>query len=537
MTALQEELRLAGVHRLGLLSPLLEERFTRITDIACRLLRVPKANVNLVDADRLWPLTSSGPADADLTREASLCTYVVQDRAPVVVTDVASSERFRDCRLLVGDRPVRSYLGWPLFDQNEVLVATLCVFDVKERHWSPEDQRALAQLAGWAELELCHEQVQKQLAQGARAQRLSDSVIASAGEGICGIDLEGRVTRVNAAAGRITGWAPGDLVGMPFHETLHGRRPDGSHYPADECALRQSLRQGVRVARVDDVYWRKDGIPFPTRLSLAPIVEEDGAVTGAVTVFEDVTAQRELEKLKENFVSVVSHELRTPLTSLRGSLGLLASGVAGDLPPDAAEMVGIAATNTDRLVRLVGELLDLERLGAGVLPLDRARNDVADIVRQAVTSVAALAAEAHVEVRADVTAGHAWCDSDRIVQVLVNLLGNAVKFSPPGSVVALTARPYGQSLRFDVADTGRGIPPDKLEHIFDRFAQVHVDNGKSGGGTGLGLAIARSIVQSHGGTIEVSSSEQRGTCFRVTVPQRNRKTPATGNAARRKTDG
>jgi len=536
MSALQEELRLAAVHRLGLLDRPPEERFTRITDIACRLLRVPKANVNLVDAHRLWPLTSSGPADGHLTREASLCTYVVQDRAPVLVHDIVLSERFHDFRLLVGDRPLRSYLGHPLFDQDAVLVATLCVFDVQPRHWSPEDQHTLAQLAAWAELELSHEQVQQQLAQGARAQRLSDSVIASAGEGICGIDLDGRITSANAAAGRITGWAPDDLVGMPFHETLHGRRPDGSHYPADECALRHTLEQGISVGVADDVYWRKDGTPFPTHLSLAPLVE-NGAVTGAVTVFEDVTAQRELEKLKEDFVSVVSHELRTPLTSLRGSLGLLASGVAGDLPPDAAEMVNIALTNTDRLVRLVGELLDLERLGAGVHSLDRAENDVADIVRQAVTSVAALAAEAQVELRTDVTPGQAWCDSDRIVQVLVNLLGNAVKFSPAGSVVVLTARPYGQSLRFDVADTGRGIPPDKLEHIFDRFAQVDVEDGKPGGGTGLGLAIARSIVQSHGGTIEVSSSEQSGTCFRVTVPQRDRQMPATADAARRRTDG
>src|SRR5680860_1411081 len=138
MTALQEELRLIAVQRLGLLGRPPAERFTRITDIACRLLRVPKANVNLVDAHRLWPLTSSGPADADLTREASLCTYVVQDGAPVLVTDVGLSERFRDCRLLVGDRPVRSYLGQPLFDQNAVLVATLCVFDVQPRQWRPE---------------------------------------------------------------------------------------------------------------------------------------------------------------------------------------------------------------------------------------------------------------------------------------------------------------------------------------------------------------------------------------------------------------
>ena len=536
MTALQEELGPVAVGRLGLLGRPPEERFTRITDIACRLLRVPKANVNLVDADRLWPLTSSGPADSDLSQEASLCRYVVQDRAPVVVTDVGLSERFRDCRLLVGDRPVRSYLGRPLFDQKAVLVATLCVFDVQPRRWSADDQRLLDQLASWAEIELCHEQVQQQLAQGARAQRLSDSVIASAGEGICGIDLDGRITRVNAAAGRITGWVPADLVGMPFHETLHGRRPDGSHYPADECALRHTLQQGISVGGADDVYWRKDGTPFPTHLSLAPIVE-DGAVTGAVAVFEDVTAQRELEKLKEEFVSVVSHELRTPLTSMRGSLGLLASGVAGDLPPDAVELVDIAVINTDRLVRLVGELLDLERLAAGERSLDRAENDVADIVRQAVTSVAALAAAAQVELRADVTPGHAWCDSDRIVQVLVNLLGNAVKFSPAGSVVVLTARPYGESLRFDVADTGRGIPPDKLEHIFDRFAQVELDDGKSGGGTGLGLAIARSIVQSHGGTIAVSSSQQSGTCFQVTVPQRNTRVPATAGAARRRTDG
>lgn len=532
MTALrEEELRLVAVHRLGLLGRPAEERFTRITDTARRLLRVPKANLNLVDGHRLWPLTSSGPADADLARESSLCTYVLQDKAPLLISDVTASTRFRDCGLYVAERPVRSYLGLPLFDREGALVATLCVFDVQPRQWRDEDQRALSQLAAWAEIELCHDQVQQQLAQGARAKRLSDSVISSAGEGICAIDLEGRITRSNAAAGRITGWAPSDLIGMPLHETLHGRRPDGSHYPVEDCPLMHTLQQGISVGGADDVYWHKDGTPFPTHLSLAPIVE-DGAVTGAVIVFEDVTAQRELEKLKEEFVSVVSHELRTPLTSLRGSLGLLASGVAGQLPDEAAQLVDIAVTSTDRLVRLVGELLDLERLSAGELHLDRSEHGIEDVVRQAVTSVAALADAAHVELRADVPPGRVWCDSDRMVQVLINLVGNAVKFSDPGSVVVLTARVEPDALYCEVIDTGRGIPADKLEHIFDRFAQVDIGDGRPGGGTGLGLAIARSIVHSHGGTITVSSAVGKGTRFTVTLPQRSRAMPVATDRRR-----
>ncbi|HKY75761.1 MAG TPA: GAF domain-containing sensor histidine kinase [Acidimicrobiia bacterium] len=231
--------------------------------------------------------------------------------------------------------------------------------------------------------------------------------------------------------------------------------------------------------------------------------------------------RRQVERLKDEIVSVVSHELRTPLTSIRGSLGVLAGGLVGALPPEAAHMVDIAVENTDRLVRLVDDVLDLRRIESGA-PLSRRPCAAAGMLADAVAATAALGDAAGVELQIDpVDEGlEVDADHDRIVQVLTGLVGNAAKFSPPGSVVRLGAEAENGAVVFSVRDQGRGIPPDQLERIFEPFEQVDGSDAREKGGTGLGLAIARSIVEQHGGSIWVESEVDRGSVFRFTVPAR-----------------
>jgi signal transduction histidine kinase len=250
------------------------------------------------------------------------------------------------------------------------------------------------------------------------------------------------------------------------------------------------------------------------------------AATNEVEMRLNAAARRELARMKDEFVSIVAHELRTPLTSIRGSLGLLASGKL-DGTPQAQRMLQIAAQNSDRLVRLINDMLDLDRMHSGRLEMEPALLPVQPLVQQAMDAVqgAAAALQVRMEARVD-PAVQVWGDGDRLVQVLVNLLSNAAKFSPAGALVEVIVEDRGPNVLFQVRDRGRGIPADRLDDIFERFRQVDSSDARDKGGTGLGLAICRTIMQQHGGRIWVASEWGKGSTFFFTVPREARADPA-----------
>ena len=241
-----------------------------------------------------------------------------------------------------------------------------------------------------------------------------------------------------------------------------------------------------------------------------------------VLTLSDVTDRIELDRLKSQFVSTVSHELRTPLTAIQGSLRLLTSGAGGELPDSASRMLEMAQHNTARLVRLVNDILDLQRMESrtekliyGTCRDTRLLDDVAALM-------APLADEAQVALELDPAGLSFSADGDRLLQTLSNLVGNAIKFTEPGGRITITTEQKGDDIVFSITDTGRGIPSDKLESIFGRFQQVEASDSRSKGGTGLGLAICKRIVEGHGGTIRATSTLGEGSTFRFTVPMRIR---------------
>jgi signal transduction histidine kinase/CheY-like chemotaxis protein len=243
---------------------------------------------------------------------------------------------------------------------------------------------------------------------------------------------------------------------------------------------------------------------------------------------ESLLIQRsELDQIKDEFISTVSHELRTPLTSLRGALGLLSAGLMGEMDAKAQNLLRIAVTNTDRLIRLINDILDLERMESGRAPLHIRRCSMRDLAQQAIETMTALADAAHVSLELVLVAppGAVFFDgdSDRILQVITNLLSNAVKFSPPGSAVQICIEANADAVLLRIADRGRGIPVDKLDSIFDRFQQVEASDARQKGGTGLGLAICRTIVQQHNGKIWAESNVQQqrgpGASLLVSLPR------------------
>ena len=246
-----------------------------------------------------------------------------------------------------------------------------------------------------------------------------------------------------------------------------------------------------------------------------------------------LSERSQLDTLKDEFISTVSHELRTPLTSIRGALGLLSSGTIGDVDAKALNLLRIATTNTDRLIRLINDILDLERMESGRAPLQIRRCSLRDLCQQAIETMTPMADSytVHLELVPFTVAQAASPealffdgDSDRILQVLTNLLSNAIKFSPSASTVRVYTDATADSILLKVVDEGRGIPPEKLDSIFDRFQQVEPSDARQRGGTGLGLAICRSIVQQHSGSIWAQRNLVKGTTLYVMLPRTTRAT-------------
>lgn len=222
--------------------------------------------------------------------------------------------------------------------------------------------------------------------------------------------------------------------------------------------------------------------------------------------------------MKAELVGVVSHELRTPLTAIYGALELLRQGDAGELSQEVEELVEMASVNAERLVTLINDILDLERLESGQIRLEPKAVDVGALVDEVVALMRPQADAVGISLASNTDSAKAWIDPDRIFQVLVNLVSNAIKFSEAGTTVSVTTSETTDHVEVAVVDQGRGIPPELQARIFDRFQQVEEADARAKGGTGLGLAISRTIIAQHGGEISVDSIPGQGATFRFTVP-------------------
>ena len=294
------------------------------------------------------------------------------------------------------------------------------------------------------------------------ATRQRELILESVGDGIYGIDLEGRLTFINQAGALSLGYSAEQLTGRDLHEVIHHSHADGTPYSKSTNPILQALRRCESIRMRDEVFWRRDGSAFPVEYSANPLLE-DGVICGMVVAFQDVSERRRLERMKDEFISTVSHELRTPLTSLRASLGLISSGTLDKRPEKQRQMVEMAIGNCDRLIRLVNDILDFEKVEKGKLPFDRQPVEAIDLLRRAADVAYAAASQSRIAVQVDAAKVQVLADEERILQVLNELVGNAIKFSPAETSIRISAKPQPSSagesgeVCFTVEDQGRGI--------------------------------------------------------------------------------
>lgn len=362
-------------------------------------------------------------------------------------------------------------------------------------------------------------ELERALASVQASQQRINAIVEAAQDAFIAVDQRGIILDWNGAAERMFGWRRNQAVGWPLSELVLPERYRASLGQALH-AFRQTGHLALLDQRLERVVIDRQGREFTIEMTAGLGGRGEDAF---FSVFlHDISERKRVEQMKNEFVATVSHELRTPLTSIRASLAMLADGMAGELPPDAMRLAAIASQSSERLVRMVNDLLDIQKIEAGAMHLERSPQALQPVAERALAAMEGHARQAGVALRTDWDAHAAQLaasiDRDRMEQVLTNLLSNAIKFTPPGKAVTLGLAQLSGKLRLSVADQGPGIGPEFQKRLFQRFAQADGADSRTRGGTGLGLAISKAIIEEHGGTIGFTTAPGRGTCFVVELP-------------------
>jgi PAS domain S-box-containing protein len=364
----------------------------------------------------------------------------------------------------------------------------------------------------------------------------TSAITGHLGEGVFALDRDGRVTFVNPAAERMLGFRESELLGRHLGELMH--RP--AEAPANADSLPQVLGSGAIVHREGDAFVKADGTTLTVAHTCSPIVT-GGEVVGAVLVFHDATERRQMEerrqhllareqgareeaenanRMKDEFLAMLSHELRTPLSAIAGWAHILREG--GLEPAEATRAIEVIDRNARVQGQLISDILDVSRIISGKLRLEKKAVAASAVVAAALDTVrpSAEAKQVRLEAALDPDVGQVWADPDRLQQVVWNLLSNAIKFTPEGGVVSIRLARTGSQVEIVVGDSGEGISPEFVPHVFERFRQADSSTTRPHAGLGLGLAIVRHLVEGHGGTVVAESAGKgHGASFTVRLPR------------------
>lgn len=421
------------------------------------------------------------------------------------------------------------HAGWVLFELSFLWVA---IRHSQREMWTIADRQARMEDARQG----VEQRVLDRTSELELAEARTRSILETAADGIMTVDPKGIIESFNPAAEGIFRCSADRVIGQCVSNLFPQSEEDAEAWSFDDWL--EDHDQGCGGCSREVVGLREDDSEFP--LDLAISVSSGGNST---VIMRDITERKAIDRMKTDFISTVSHELRTPLTSIRGSLGLLVGGVAGPLPEQAQSLLSIALNNGERLVRLVNDILDIEKIESGKMEFNKEAHSLLELVQSAVEANRAYGAE--LDVQFELVAGEdphpVWVDSDRIVQVLTNLLSNAAKFSPPGEVVTIGLKTSDRGPRVEICDRGSGIPEEFRERIFGKFAQADSSDTKQKQGTGLGLSICKAIIDNHSGEIGFES-EPGSTVFFfelshapaacLTRPSEGANAPGVGEAGR-----
>jgi PAS domain S-box-containing protein len=459
---------------------------------------------------------SSGSVDlADRSRR-HVADILFETQKPYISPDVRKDTTFKNRTMEKQGVISAAYI--PIISKKKTVLGTLVVGSRKRRKFSTEKINLLQTFGSQLGMALENAQLYDQVHRG---KAYIENLVENAADIILSTDLEDRILTWNRGAEITLGYSKEEVIGKHLSMLLPPQRV----HELAEMHAKMELDGALRDVEVESN--KKDGSPIFLSLSVSSIADGDGKIVGFLRVAKDITEKKryehrlkDLDKLKSDFVSNVSHELRTPLTAIKGSVDNMLDGLTGELNEKQSRYLVRIKSNADRLARLINDLLDLSRIEAGI-KLNRINLSLPTVVKEVVESLGSVAAEKLINFEIETADNDltAWADPDRVAEVLTNLLGNAIKFSPTrGNVTVSLARSGNNWVKISITDTGPGIRPEEASRIFDKFYQVSHPEQPKATGTGLGLPIAKALVEMHGGRIWLESQAGQGSIFSFTLP-------------------
>lgn len=497
--------RLADLHDYALLDSGPEAVFDEIVRLAASICGTEFAAISLIDRDRQWFKAEHGLNIPQTPRDHSICAHAIHEERFFEVPDTRVDKRFVGNPLVVGVPKIRFYGGSRLTSSNGRALGMLCVLDPQPHQLTPAQRQALAHLAQVV-MALFETHRERQAVEwfGRVADTLADEIFVVDEQSL-------QVVYANAVAQRNLDRPLPRLRQLTSPEVM----PELDRARLEGVAAQ--LRAGLPQAACEVQRRRADGSHYPAEVRVQRVATRGRPVL--VLLVHDISERKEMDRLKDEFIAVVNHELRTPLTSIHGAVRLLEQGAGGALQAPAQQLVALAAMNTERLRRIVDDILDLEKIGSGRMSFDLQPLDAAAVLEQAGSAHEAAARMAQVQlVVAAPSELMLRADPGRLQQVLANLVSNAIKFAPPGSVVELRASLEGPRVQLGVTDHGPGVPEAFRARIFERFAQADMQSTREKGGSGLGLSIVKKMTEQMGGQVDYESEPGR-TTFRVSFAQ------------------
>ncbi len=553
----REDQRLAAVRETGLLDSPPDRLQDAIVRLAAELCGTPIAAISLVDAHRQYFPAITGLDCKETPREVAFCAHTILNDHPLVVTDATTDPRFADNGLVTGAPGIRFYAGIPLKTATHLPMGSLCVIDTRPRELTPHQLEALRTLAGFV---ASHLELARRTNQLLTEQTLNQMLIENATDyAMITLDAAGTVTSWNAGARRMKGYTSEEMLGRHYREFFFD---DDRNSGVPESILNQAATRG----RCNCHGWRrrKDGSRFHTIGSINAVIGKGGEHRGFIKVTRDDTeswttsqelrrrtaeldranrrltrqtadlqarsAELETARLaaeaanrsKTEFLANMSHEIRTPMTAILGFADLLASdGERDKAPPRRLEYIDTVRRNGEHLLAIINDILDISKIEAGKMTAEITPVQPVHLVHDILSLMRVKAQARGIALNAEfATAVPATIDTDplRARQILVNLVGNAIKFTEAGTVTIRTSlAPNKQSIAFDVIDTGIGLSEAQASRLFEAFQQADASTTRRFGGTGLGLQISRRLAQMLGGDITLRSQPGIGSVFTATI--------------------
>nr|WP_067285864.1 PAS domain S-box protein [Marinobacterium profundum] len=511
-----------------------ERKVEQLLQLGKDVFELPLAIVSCIEADDYLVEFISGPEGAPepgtrFSLSGTYCVHCLQADSPLGFHHAGESDiSEHPCYQNFG---LEAYIGAPLLvDGLRYGTLNFSGPDARAQPFGKIDFNLIQLFSRWVGNEISRHATQLVL-QREIAHRTA--ILDSANFSIMFCDLEGVVRSFNSGAQHMLGYHSKEVVNQQLLTFVHdeeeltaGAVAQGLEF-AGACGV-EVLVGRSRSGSADEHEWtyvRKDGSRFPAQVSITSVRDERGRISGYVCIGADISERKRIEEMKSEFIATVSHELRTPLTSIAGSLGLICGGVMGTLPESAEPLLHIALKNSERLIHLINDLLDIEKITAGKMQFDLRTQDVAELVNKSLEGIAGYSKTYDVRVvpgRVPDEPPRIWVDEQRVQQILANYFSNAVKFSPLGAEVRVHVDVLGAWVRVSVEDCGIGISAEFRPYVFEKFAQADGSDTKKTAGTGLGLAICKELTEHMGGRVGFESEPGSGSLFYVEFPKANR---------------